>query len=134
MQAVPGFEEMLVNSGIRLLKFYLDISKAEQKRRLAERRRDPLTQWKSSPIDAVAVAHWKAYSRARDAMLLRTHSDAAPWTIVRADDKHQARLNLMRSMLSSLDYADKRQAFVQPDPAIAFTFTPECIGSDRLAV
>ena len=133
MQSVPKFEEMLVNSGVRLLKFYLDISKDEQKQRLANRRGDPLTQWKSSPIDAVAIAHWKAYSRSRDSMLLRTHTAIAPWVIVRADDKHQARLNLMRSILSSLDYAGKKRAIILPDPAIAYEFTPDCIGSDRLA-
>ena len=78
MQSVPKFEEMLVDSGIKLLKYYLDIGKNEQTRRLAERKRDPLKQWKSSPIDAVAVKHWKAYSE-------------APWHIVRADDNRLAR-------------------------------------------
>jgi polyphosphate kinase 2 len=133
MQSVPKFEEMLVHSGIRLLKYYLDVSKDEQQRRLADRRVDPLTQWKSSPIDAVAIAHWKSYTRSRDAMLLRTHTTIAPWVIIRADDKHQTRLNLMRSILTSVDYARKLKAFVQPDPAIAFEFTPDCIGSGRLA-
>ena len=84
MQSVPKFEEMLVNSGIKLLKYYLDIDKDEQVKRLAERQRDPLKQWKTSPIDAVAVKHLKAYSAARDAMLLRTHTAIAPWRIVRA--------------------------------------------------
>jgi polyphosphate kinase 2 len=74
MHSVPKFEEMLVNSGIKVLKYYLDIDKDEQVKRLAERQRDPLKQWKSSPVDAVAVKHWKAYSAARDAMLLRTHT------------------------------------------------------------
>ena len=133
MHEAPKFEEMLVTSGIRLLKFYLDISKDEQRQRLADRRKDPLTQWKSSPLDAVAIAHWRAYSRSRDAMLLRTHTEIAPWVIVCADDKHQARLNLMRCILSSLDYAGKKKTMVQPDPDIAFAFKLECIGSDRLA-
>jgi polyphosphate kinase 2 len=78
MHSVPKFEEMLVNSGIKLLKYYLDIDKDEQASRLAERHRDPLKQWKTSPIDAVALKHWKAYSVARDAMLLRTHTAIAP--------------------------------------------------------
>ncbi|MBI2750573.1 MAG: polyphosphate kinase 2 [Burkholderiales bacterium] len=133
MQSVPKFEEMLVNSGIKLLKYYLDIGKDEQTRRLAERKRDPLKQWKSSPIDAVAVKHWKAYSDARDAMLMRTHNAVAPWHIVRADDKRLARLNLMRDILSRLHYAGKKNKVVQPDPDIAFEFTPDCIDEKRLA-
>ena len=133
MRSVPKFEEMLVNSGIKLLKYYLDIGKDEQTRRLAERKRDPLKQWKSSPVDAVAIKHWKAYSQARDAMLLQTHSAIAPWHIVRADDKRHARLNLMRDMLSRLQYEGKKTKLVQPDPNIAFAFTPECITAERLA-
>ena len=86
-QSVPKFEEMLVNSGIKVLKYYHDIDKDEQVKRLAERQRDPLKQWKTSPIDAVAVKHWKAYSAARDAMLLRTHTAIAPWRIVRTNNK-----------------------------------------------
>lgn len=82
MQSVPKFDEMLVHSGIKLLKYYLDIGKSEQTQRLAERKRDPLKQWKSSPFDAVALKHWKAYSEARDAMLLRTHTAFAPWHVV----------------------------------------------------
>ncbi|MEO6958386.1 MAG: polyphosphate kinase 2, partial [Burkholderiaceae bacterium] len=62
MQSAPKFEEMLVNSGIKLMKYYLDISKEEQKRRLLDRQHNPLTQWKVSPLDAVALKHWKAYS------------------------------------------------------------------------
>ena len=133
MQSVPKFEEMLVNSGIRLLKYYLDIDKSEQIHRLAERRKDPLTQWKASEIDAVAVKNWKAYSNARDAMLLGTHTEIAPWTIVRANDKRLARLNLMRDILSRLHYAGKKQKLVQADRRIAFEFTPDCIQSQRLA-
>ena len=133
MQSVPQFEAMLVNSGIKLLKYYLDLGKDEQKRRLADRRRDPLKQWKSSPIDAVAVKRWRDYTDARDTMLLRTHTAIAPWRIVRADDKRLARLNLIRDMLSRLHYAGKKDERVRPDPAIAFEFTPDCIEAGRLA-
>ena len=133
MHSVPKFEEMLVNSGIKVLKYYLDIDKDEQTRRLAERHRDPLKQWKTSPIDAVAVKHWKAYSAARDAMLLRTHTAIAPWHIVRTNNKRLARLNLIRDILSRLPYAGKKNKLVQPDPDIAFEFTPDCIQSQRLA-
>ena len=133
MQSVPKFEEMLVNSGIKVLKYYLDIDKDEQVKRLAERQRDPLKQWKTSPIDAVAVKHWKAYSAARDAMLLRTHTAIAPWRIVRTNNKRLARLNLIRDILSRLHYAGKKNKLVQPDADIAFEFTPDCIHSQRLA-
>jgi polyphosphate kinase 2 len=133
MQSVPRFEQMLLDSGTTLLKYYLDISKDEQKARLASRKRDPLKQWKSSPIDDVALAHWDAYTQARDAMLLRSHTAAAPWLIVRTDSKRHARLNLMRDILSRLNYAGKRQAFVQPDRNIVFEFTPHSVAAERLA-
>jgi polyphosphate kinase 2 len=133
IQSVPKFEEMLVGSGIKLLKYYLDISKDEQARRLDERRRDPLKQWKSSPVDAVAVRHWKAYSAARDAMLTRTHTATAPWRIVSADNKRLARLNLMRDMLSRLHYAGRKDRLLRPDPEIVFEFSPDCLEAGRLA-
>ena len=133
MHSVPKFEEMLVNSGIKLLKYYLDISKDEQTRRLADRERDPLKQWKVSPVDAVALKHWKAYSDARNAMFLRTHTLAAPWRVVRANDKRLARLNLMRDILSRLDYAGKKKKLVEPDTNIVFEFTPDSIDGARLA-
>ena len=133
LNSVPKFEEMLVNSGIKLLKYYLDVGKDEQIRRLAERQRDPLKQWKTSPIDAIAVKRWKAYSEARDAMLLRTHTAIAPWRIVKADNKRLARLNLIRDILSRVHYAGKKASLVKPDFNIAFEFTPDCIDSKRLA-
>ena len=133
MQSVPKFEEILVKSGIKLLKYYLDVGKNEQTQRLADRRRDPLKQWKTSPIDAVAIKHWKAYSQARDEMLLRTHTAIAPWHIVHADDKRLLRLNLMRDILSRLHYAGKKAKLVEPDRDIAFEFTPDCLDAKRLA-
>jgi polyphosphate kinase 2 len=133
MTSVPKFEEMLVRSGIKLLKYYLDIGKDEQIRRLADRKRDPLKQWKISPIDAVAVKRWKAYSDARDAMLTRTHTAVAPWHIVRADNKRLGRLNLMRDILWRLHYAGKKNKLVQPDPNIVFEFTSDCITDKRLS-
>lgn len=76
---VVNFEHMLIRSGIKLIKFYLDISKEEQEQRLRERREDPLKQWKISPIDAVALKHWDAYTSARNDMLARTHNLVSPW-------------------------------------------------------
>lgn len=133
MQSVPKFEEMLVNSGIRLLKYYLDISKHEQAKRLDDRKGDPLKQWKVSPIDEVALKHWKAYTEARDDMLLRTHIPIAPWRIVRADNKKLARLNLIRDMLSRLHYGGKNTRLAQPNPDIVFEFEPDCIANGLLA-
>jgi polyphosphate kinase 2 len=131
--AVPSFEQMLVDSGIRLFKFYLDISKAEQARRLRERRDDPLKQWKVSPIDERAVAKWKAYSSARNEMLQKTHSATAPWVVVRADDKKAARLNLIRYVLSHLHYGGKDRQLIVSDPEVVFPFTPACLANGALA-
>ncbi|WP_159914621.1 polyphosphate kinase 2 [Pantoea sp. 18069] len=133
MQSVGPFEEMLVNSGIKLLKYYLDISKSEQKRRLEDRRRDPLKQWKIGAIDAVAIKHWKAYSSARDEMLLHTHTASVPWHIVRADNKRLARLNLIRDILLRLDYAGKNHGLLKPDRDIVFEFSADCFADQRLA-
>ena len=100
---------------------------------MAERKRDPLTHWKSSPIDAHAVKRWKAYSEARDEMLSRTDTAIAPWRIVKADNKRLARLNLIRDALSRLRYEGKITKLVQPDQHIVFEFTPDCITGKRLA-
>ena len=133
LSLVPQFEDLLVNSGVILLKYYLDISKGDQKERLRDRSRDPLKQWKTSAIDEVAIKHWDAYCTARDEMLLRTHTEAAPWHIIHADNKLLARLNLMRHVLSRLSYAGKKQVLTRPDPEIAFEFGPDCLASGRLA-
>ncbi len=122
MGSVSNFENMLVRSGVKLLKYYLDISKAEQKQRLKERKSNPLTQWKVSALDNLALKKWKQYSLARDEMLAHTHSAIAPWTIVRADDKHLARLNIIKDLLSRLHYADKDERLILPDPDVVFMY------------
>ncbi|MDO9164185.1 MAG: polyphosphate kinase 2 [Methylococcaceae bacterium] len=104
IETVSHYEQLLVRSGVKLLKYYLDISKSEQKKRLKERERDPLKQWKISPIDKSAQKHWREYSEARNIMFARTHHMSAPWTVVRADDKHAARINLIKDILFRLDY------------------------------
>ena len=124
LHSVPEFEQMLVRSGIHLLKYYLDISKKEQRKRLRERRADPLTQWKISPIDGRALSLWKSYSKARDTMLVRTHTDAAPWTVVHADDKRAARLNIIRDILGRLDYTGKDKTLVRPDARVISRYDP----------
>ena len=120
-QVVP-FEELLVASGIQLFKYYLDISKDEQARRLEARRRDPLTQWKSSSIDDAALVHWDDYSSARNRMLSATHSRAAPWTIVEADDKRQARLNVIRHLMARAECPDKDEHAATPDSSIIYDY------------
>jgi polyphosphate kinase 2 len=122
LEDAPIFERMLVNSGIRLFKYYLDIDRHEQAQRLKERRHDPLAQWKTSPVDKLALKHWADYTRARDAMLRRTHSPHAPWHIVQANDKHAARLNLIRHLLAHLHYGAKEDGLLKFDPAVIFAF------------
>jgi len=118
---VVPFERMLVQAGILLIKYYLDISQDEQRRRLRARSRDPLTQWKTSAVDAAALEHWDDYTRARDRMLQRTHARQVPWVIVRADDKRQARLNLLRDLVRRLD-AHAARSLAPPDGNIVFDF------------
>ena len=127
LKTAPIFEELLAHCGINLVKYYLDISKDEQKKRLKNRRGNPLTQWKSSPIDAVAVKHWDDYSAARDEMLARTHTMLAPWTIVRADNKPLARINLIRDLLTRLEFEGKDRHADLPDPNIVFSFNEEAL-------
>jgi polyphosphate kinase 2 len=133
MGSVSNFENMLVRSGVKLLKYYLDISKAEQKRRLRDRKTDPLKQWKVSPIDDQAIKHWKAYSRARNEMLARTHNAMAPWTLVCANDKRLARLNIIKDMLGRLHYAGKDKRLIQPDPQIVFAYDVSNLENGQLA-
>ena len=133
MASVSDFEHMLVRSGLKLLKYYLDISKDEQTSRLKSRARDPLKQWKVSPIDEEALKHWKQYSDARNEMLVRTHNPMAPWTVVRADDKHAARLNIIKDVLTRLHYKPKNEKLIRADPQALFSFDPSYIESGLLA-
>jgi polyphosphate kinase 2 len=100
---VPRFEKMLTHSGVILIKFWLDISKDEQAKRLAERMTDPLKRFKVSSLDAEAQARWDAYTAARDRMLAETHSKETPWTVIATDDKKTARLNIIRHILHRLN-------------------------------
>ena len=129
----PQFEHMLTQAGIRLVKYWLDISKDEQAERLEARRADPLKQLKVSDLDAVAQARWKAYSKARDEMLTRTNCDWAPWICVRNDHKKRGRLNLIRDLLHRVAPKDVLKGIEEPDPAIVFPFEPAAIEDGRLA-
>lgn len=127
IETVPLYEQLLVRSGIKILKYYLDISKDEQRKRLSEREQDPLKQWKISPIDKEALKHWEDYSHARNLMFARTHHLVAPWTIVRADDKKAARIHLIKDMLFKIDYKHKDEALVLPDTNIVFNYQESCL-------
>jgi polyphosphate kinase len=129
----PIFERMLVNSGIQLFKYYLDIDRREQEQRLEERRHDPLSQWKISPVDQAAIRYWDAYTRARNDMLRRTHSSHAPWHIVRANDKHATRLNLIRHLLAYLHYGNKEHELLAFDPAVVFGFAESRLSDGSMA-
>jgi polyphosphate kinase len=133
METVLVFESMLVRSGVKLLKYYLDISREEQQRRLDDRRKSPLKQWKVSPIDAVALEHWDEYSLARNAMLARTHNAVTPWTIVRGDDKRAARINLIKDLLMRLSYEDKDEAAVLVDPDVVFRYEEKYLQNGMIA-
>ncbi len=131
LRDVPDFERMLVDSGIALVKLWLDISKDEQAKRLETRRTDPLKALKVSPLDAVAQDKWADYSAARDAMLLATHSAAAPWTCVATDDKKDARKAALRHILRVLAPEDVAKEVKAPDPDVLFAFAPGAV--ERLA-
>jgi len=133
MDSVSNFEHMLIRSGVKLLKYYLDISKTEQKKRLEDRKSDPLKQWKVSPVDEQAIKRWKAYSVARNEMLARSHNPTAPWTLVRANDKQLARLNVIKDLLGRLHYAGKDKRLIRPDPQIVFAYDVSNLESGQLA-
>lgn len=133
MGSVSNFENMLVGSGVKLLKYYLDISKTEQRKRLADRKSDPLKQWKVSPIDDQAIKRWKAYSVARNEMLARSHTPVAPWTLVRANDKRLARLNIIKDLLGRLHYTGKDRQLIHPDPQIVFAYDVSNLENGQLA-
>ncbi|NJR78845.1 polyphosphate kinase 2 [Sphingomonas corticis] len=130
---VPGFEAMLVESGIALVKLWLDISKEEQAERLERRRTDPLKALKVSALDAVAQDKWDDYTAARDAMLTRTHIPLAPWICVRADNKKRARRNVIRHLLRTLAPAEVAAEVKAPKPEVLFPFEMAALEDGRLA-
>ncbi|WP_367065425.1 polyphosphate kinase 2 [Oryzisolibacter sp. LB2S] len=105
-RSVPEFERMLVRSGIRVIKYWFSITDEEQHLRFLGRIHDPLKQWKLSPMDLESRRRWEDYTRAKEAMLEQTHIPEAPWWVVPADDKKQARLNCISHLLSQFPYAE----------------------------
>jgi polyphosphate kinase 2 len=104
LKNVPTFERWLVEQGITLIKLWLEVGKKEQDRRFKQRIEDPLRQWKLSPMDLKSYSRWYDYSRARDAMFEATSHKAAPWFVIRSDDKKRARLNGIKHILSIIPY------------------------------
>ena len=107
LHEVPEFEKMLVNSGIVLFKFYFSVSKKEQEKRFEKRKTDPLKQYKLSPVDEKSQGLWDKYTIAKYSMLLASHTEHAPWTIIRSDNKKKARINCIKHILINLEYPNK---------------------------
>ncbi len=122
MRGVVGFEKDLVRQGTVLVKLYFSVTKKEQARRFDRRSDDPLRQWKLSEIDVQAQEHWDDFTDRKYAMLKRTSTSDAPWTIIRSENKHQARLNAMRVILNAVDYGDR-------DPSVDFVPDPRIVNS-----
>jgi polyphosphate kinase 2 len=104
LKNIPKFERFFVDSGIILIKFWLEVGQEEQQRRMEVRIEDPMRQWKLSPMDLESYARWYDYSRARDMMLDATDTEECPWHIVRTDDKRRARLNIIAHLLDLIPY------------------------------
>jgi polyphosphate kinase 2 len=132
LRDTPGFESMLLESDLRLVKLWLDVSKKEQKERLDERATDPLKALKASPMDAEAQKRWKAYTEARDQMLTRTSTPHAPWTIVRSDHKKRARLAIISHLVKTLAPKDIAREVDAPDPDVLFPFEMAALEDGRL--
>jgi polyphosphate kinase 2 len=113
LENCPKAEEFIVQSGITLIKIWLEVGKKEQKKRFEARIEDPLRQWKLSPMDLESFSKWYDYSQARDRMLEATDTDTAPWYILRSDDKKRARLNCITHILSLIPYEEVKRDNVE---------------------
>jgi polyphosphate kinase 2 len=119
LDEAPHFEAGLVRDGLILIKLWLTVGREMQLKRFHARRHHPLKRWKLTDVDILGLTKWEAYNIAQEDIFGQTHTDAAPWTVVRANDKRRARLNAMRAVLSRIDYSGKDQAVAQaPDPKI----------------
>jgi polyphosphate kinase 2 len=115
----PDFERGLARDGITLIKFWFSVSRTEQLRRFADRRADPVKQWKLSPVDLASLARWDDYTAAKEAMFSATDLPGAPWAVVKSNDKRRARLEAMRHVLARVPYPDRdERAARPPDPLI----------------
>ncbi len=117
-QTVPDFEKMLINSGIQLIKYWFSITDNEQNLRFQSRIHDPLKQWKLSPMDLESRKRWEDYTKAKEAMLERTHIPEAPWWVVQADNKKKARLNCIDHLLKQIPYETIEKPLVTLPPRV----------------
>jgi polyphosphate kinase 2 (PPK2 family) len=132
---VPNFEKIMLESGIILLKFWLEVSPEEQTRRLTARIDDPRKIWKLSPMDIKSYDKWNEYTRARDDMFTASDTPWAPWHVVRSDDKKRARLNIITHILNAIDYKELKGEKIElpkrkidtipPGKEYPFKFIPE---------
>jgi len=113
LEVCPSFEKQIVDGGVRLIKYWLEVGPGEQKRRFQARIEDPLRQWKLSPTDMESRRKWYDYSRARDMMLDATDTEWAPWHIVRSDDKKRARLSCIKHLLGQIPYEKVKREKVE---------------------
>ncbi len=132
MEEVGDFEHLLTRSKMIFFKYYLDISKEEQKKRLDARRNDPLKQWKISLLDEKAQEKWDDYSKARDEMFIKTDFVFAPWIVVHTDEKKEARINVMKHFLSQVAYEGKDESKLLYDNDIVFPFSTEALESGKI--
>lgn len=122
IKGVVGFEKDLVRQDTILIKFYFSVTKGEQAKRFERRTTDPLRQWKLSEVDIQAQKHWDEFTNAKYEMLKRSHTSAAPWTIIRSNDKHAARLNVLRVILNNVSYENKNPTLdYVPNPKIVIS-------------
>jgi len=126
MRGVSGFEKDLVRQGTILIKLYFSVTKEEQARRFNRRKTDPLRQWKLSEVDVQAQERWDDFTNVKYEMLKKTHTTHAPWKVIRSNDKHQARLNVMKVILNSVPYErlNMKLDFV-PDPEVVISGSRE---------
>jgi polyphosphate kinase 2 (PPK2 family) len=128
----PEVEKVVVENGIQLIKYWLEVSNDEQARRFEARINDPLRQWKLSPMDLPSRSRWYDYSHARDTMLKATDTKAAPWYILRSDDKRRARLNCISHLLSLIPYEEvKREKVILPERKVEGAYDDQATLTER---
>ncbi len=135
LRGVVGFEKDLVRQGTTLVKLYFSVTKEEQQRRFNSRHDDPLRSWKLSEVDMQAQEFWGEFTSRKYEMLRKTHTNVAPWTVIRSGDKHRARLNAMRVMLKAVPYKDRNldlDYVPDPDVVVSGAHETELMEAERL--
>jgi len=130
MKQVLLFEQMLIEDGVILVKFWFSISSDEQRRRIQKRLDSPLEQWKVSPVDLAANQKWDDFSKYKRAMFERTSTDQSPWLVVKGSRREQRRIESMRHVLSLLDYTDKSPKLLAPTVGSVIKWDPVSHGDD----